>query len=202
MAKDKGKKKSDEKASKKTKGGDAGGFAKPSDAPAGGDSWRLETEEHLGELFLITPLREQTVKGFEDADTQVIVASVVHIDEKKPEKSEEHEEVWIWARWIQGSLRGYIGEQRVLGRLAQDKSKAKGKNAAWVLEDADDDDVETATEYLKFVTNPLSRTGGKKSKAEPAEEKSSKKSKGDDAKASKKSKGKADEKPAKKKSKK
>lgn len=193
MAKDKGKKKSDEKA---TKGG-SGGFAKPSDAPAGGDSWRLETEEHLGDLFLITPLSEKTVKGFEDADTQVIVASVVHINEKKPEKSEEHEEVWIWARWIQGSLRGYIGEQQVLGRLAQDKSKAKGKNAAWVLEDADDDDVEVATTYLRHVKNPLA----KHSKGEP--EKKSKKSKGDDdVKASKKSKGKADEKPAKKKSKK
>jgi hypothetical protein len=187
MAKDKGKKKSDEKASKKSKGGDAGGFAKPSEAPAGGDGWRLETEEHLGDLFLITPLREQTVKGFEDADTQVIVASIVHIDEKKPEKSEEHDEVWVWARWIQGSLRGYIGEQQVLGRLAQDKSKAKGKNAAWVLEDADDDDVKVATEYLRFVKNPLA----KHSKKAVEEEKPSKKSK-----------AKADEKPAKKKSKK
>lgn len=184
MAKDKGKKKSDEKVAKKGKGGGSDEFAKPSEAPAGGDGYRLETEEHLGDLFLITPLREQTVKGFEDADTQVIVASVVHLNEKKPEKSEEHEEVWIWAKWIQGSLRGYIGEQRVLGRLAQDKSKAKGKNAAWVLEDADDDDIEVAREYLKFVTNPLNSgkadkgkadKGGKKSKADDADGKSKKK---------------------------
>jgi len=188
MAKDKGKKKSDEKATKKGKGAGSGGFAKPSEAPAGGDGYRVETDEHLGDLFLITPLREQTVKGFEDADTQVIVANVVAINEKKPEKSEEHDEVWIWAKWIQGSLRGYIGTDRVLGRLAQDKSKAKGKNAAWVLEDADDDDVETATKYLEYVTNPLNR--------------SDKKSKGDDdAKSEKKSKGKSkdDEKSAKKK---
>ncbi len=206
MAKDKGKKKSDEKATKKSKGASSDGFAKPSEAPAGGDGYRLETDEHLGDLFLITPLREQTVKGFEDADTQVIVANVVAINEKKPEKSEEHDEVWIWAKWIQGSLRGYIGEQRVLGRLAQDASKAKGKNAAWVLEDADDDDVEVATEYLRFINNPLNSKskGGsdKKSKAEP--EKAEKKSKGKvDEKPSKKSKGKAEpEKPAKKKSKK
>jgi hypothetical protein len=206
MAKDKGKKKTDEKVSKKSKGGDEGGFAKPSEAPAGGDGYRLETDDHLGDLFLITPLREQTVKGFEDADTQVIVANVVAINEKKPEKSEEHDEVWIWAKWIQGSLRGYIGEQRVLGRLAQDASKAKGKNAAWVLEDADDDDVEVATEYLRFINNPLnskSKGGDDKKSKSKADEKPAKKSKGDDdAKASKKSKGKADEKPAKKKSKK
>lgn len=186
MAKDKGKKsKSDEKAPKKSKGD--GEFAKPSDAPAGGDSWRLEVEDHLGDLFLITPLREQTVKGFEDADTQVIVASIVHLNEKKPEKSEEHEEVWVWGRWVQGSLRGYIGTDRVLGRLAKDKSKAKGNNAAWVLEDADDDDIETAREYLKFVTNPLN-----------SKSKGDKKSKGDDDKKSKSS----DDKPKKKKSKK
>lgn len=176
MAKDKGKKKSDEKVSKKSKGG-GDDFAKPSDAPAGGDSWRLETDEHLGDLFLITPLREKTVKGFEDADTDIVVASIVHLNEKKPEKSEEHEEVWVWARWIQGSLRGYIGEQRVLGRLAQDKSKAKGKNAAWVLEDADDDDIEVAREYLKFVTNPLNSKGkgDKKSKADDVDDKPKKK---------------------------
>lgn len=175
MAKDKGKKKSDEKVSKKGKGGGSGEFAKPSEAPTGGDGWRLEHEGHLGDLFLITPLREQTVKGFEDADTQVIVASIVHLNEKKPEKSEEHEEVWVWGRWVQGALRGYIGEQRVLGRLAKDKSKAKGNNAAWVLEDADDDDIDVAREYLKFVTNPLNTKGDKKSKADDADDKPKKK---------------------------
>lgn len=194
MAKDKGKKKSDEK---KSKGGSSDGFAKPSEAPAGGDGYRLETDEHLGDLFLITPLREQTVKGFEDADTNVIVANIVHLNEKKPEKSEEHDEVWIWAKWIQGSLRGYIGEQRVLGRLAQDKSKAKGKNAAWVLEDADADDVEVAREYMTYVNNPLNSTktkskgddDAKSSKKSKADEKPTKgkKSKGDDDEKSKKS---------------
>ena len=171
MAKAKGKKidakapkgkKIDAKAPKGKKIDDE--FARPSDAPSGGDGWRLETEDHIGDLFLITPLREQTVKGFEDADTNVIVASIVHLDEKKPAKSEEHEEVFVWARWIQGSLRGYIGTQRVLGRLAQDKSKAKGKNAAWVLEDADDDDIETARDYLRYVTNPLASTKPAKGK--------------------------------------
>ena len=101
MAKAKGKKidakapkgkKIDAKAPKGKKIDDE--FARPSDAPSGGDGWRLETEDHIGDLFLITPLREQTVKGFEDADTNVVVASIVHLDEKKPAKSEEHEEVF------------------------------------------------------------------------------------------------------------
>lgn len=169
MAKDKGKK-NDAKVSKKDKSVNNDEFAKPSDAPAGGDSWRLEKDEHLGDLFLITPLRTQVVKGFEDQETEIIVCNVVHLDEKKPEKSEEHDEVWIWARWIQGSLRGYIGEQRVLGRLAQDKSKAKGKNAAWVLEDADDEDIDVARAYRAYVTNPLNSGKAEKSdKADKAE---------------------------------
>ena len=63
-----------------------------------------------------------------------------------------------------GYPRGHIGTQRVLGRLAQDESKAKGKNAAWVLEDADDDDIETARDYLRYVTNPLASTKPAKGK--------------------------------------
>lgn len=140
MAKDKSKDKG------KTKSDD---FAKPSEAPAsGGDGWKFEDDYNVGSLFLITPLREQTVKGFENKDTDVIVADIVELNEKKPAKSELHEDAYVFGGWTKGALRGFIGERRVLGRLVRDKAKGRGGNAAWVLEDADEDDIEVAKEYL------------------------------------------------------
>lgn len=176
MAKDKSKSKVDEKPakgkgkvdekpakSKKAKGNDD--FAKPSDAPATGDSWKFEDDDNVGDLFLITPLREQTFKSDEYGDSQIVVADIVVINEKKPAKSELHEEVYIFGGWVKGALRGYIGERKVLGRLGKDasKTKSKAKDAfAWVLEDADDDDIEIAKAYLETV-DPFVQ-GGKKSK--------------------------------------
>ena len=148
MAKDKSKTK--DKGEKKAKGAAANDeFARPSDAPAsGGDGFKFESDEHIGELFLITPIREETAKGFEGEDTKVIVADIVALNEKKAAKSEAHEEVYVFGGWTKGALRGYIGERRVLARLARDKSKGRGGNAAWVLEDGDDDDIAVAKEYL------------------------------------------------------
>jgi hypothetical protein len=150
-------------------------FAKPSEAPAGGDGWKLATPKHVGDLFLVTPLREQTVKGFEDSDAEVIVADVVHLNEKKPEKSEEHEEVFIFGAWLKGSLRGFIGERKVLARLDQDKSKGRGNNAAWVFEDADADDIAVAKAYLASV-DPFAQKSSKKADDKPS--KGGKKAKG------------------------
>lgn len=162
-------------------------FAKPSDAPAtGGDGFKVEDDENVGELLLITPLRSQTVAGFEGKEVEVIVADVVVLNEKKPAKSVEHDEVFFFGGWTKGALRGYIGERKVLGRLAKDKSKGRGNNAAWVLEDADADDVAVAREYLTTV-DPFKQKGAKADDEKPAK---GKKSKADD------------EKPAKKKSKK
>lgn len=143
MAKDKSKK----------SGGDE--FARPSDAPASGDGWKAESDDNLGRLLLITPLRVETVKGFEGKDAEVVVADVVVLDEKKPAKSDEHEEVYFFGGWTKGSLKGYVGDRRVLARLEKDKSKGRGGNAAWVLEDADSDDVEVARAYLTIANDPL-----------------------------------------------
>lgn len=174
-------------------------FGKPSEAPAGGDSWRLESEEHIGKLFLISPLRvKDDAVGFENQISEVIVADVVEINEKNPAKSEEHTGVWLWGGWVKGAVRGYVGAQMVPCRLGQDKSKGRGKNAAWVLEDASKKDIAKIEEYLASV-DPFKQKGakskadddepkGKKSK-KAADEKPAKKAKGDDdAKASKKSK--------------
>lgn len=154
----------------------ADGFAKPSEAKGGGDGFRFESEDNVGKLFLITPLRTQDAVGFEGKEAEVVVADIVEIDEKHPERSEEHDEAFVWGGWTKGALRGYIGEARVLARLQQDKSKGRGKNAAWVLEDGTKKDIETATAYMAAANDPLRVKGGKSKKAaEPEPKKKSKK---------------------------
>ena len=126
---------------------------------------------------MISPLRvKDDAVGFENKVAEVIVADIVELNEKKPEKSEEHAGVFVWGGWTKGSLRGYVGTRRVLARLDQDKSKGRGKNAAWVLVDADSKaEIATARAYLESVVSPL---GGASSSSDEDDEKPSK-SKGD-----------------------
>lgn len=169
MAKDskKSKGKADEVEPKK-KGKGGGGndeFAKPSDAPAtGGDGWSFEDKENVGGLFLITPLREDTVETKKYGTAEIVVCDIVELNEKKPAKSTLHTNVYVFGGWTKGALRGYIGERKVLGRLGQDAAKSKSSNPAWVLEDADDDDIEVAKAYLASV-DPFSQGGADKGKA-------------------------------------
>lgn len=172
MAKDKtskGKKNADEKPAKGEKKvkaeKSAGGFAKPSEAPAGGDGWNFESKdgENLGKLFLITPLREEEHPDKFDKNggtKKHIVADIVELDEKKPEKSELHEDVWVFGGYVRGALRGFIGEQKVLGRLQRDENnkKFKSTNEPWYLDDADDDDTQVALDYLASV-DPFKQGG-------------------------------------------
>lgn len=167
MAKDKGKKSNDDD------------FAKPSEAPAGGDGWKLADDDNDGELFLITPLRKETVTTAEYGDKEVIVADVVHINTKKPAKSEEHEEVFVFGAWLQGAIRHAIGERRVLGRLDKAADKKSGRGYVWKLEDADDDDIDAAREYLASLDPFAAKKGGKaESKSKDADEKPAKAKKG------------------------
>ncbi len=167
MAKDKSKK-TESKSSR---------FAKPSEAKAG-DSWSLvdgdkpESEQNVGELFLMTPLREEEVETQAYGTKKVIVADVVHLNAKKPEKSELHEEVFIFQGWLRGALRGSIGGDMVLGRLTKVKDKSAGKGYVWKFEDASEKDVEVAEAYLD-ATNPF----GKKKKAAADDDEPKKKSK-------------------------
>lgn len=157
-------------------------FAKPSDAPSGGDGFNLTSDENRGRLLLITPLRTDRIDDKfskePGATKEIIVADVVVLDEKKPERSEEHSDVYVFSGYLKGALRGYIGERRVLGRLrnTEDTSKKKDRgNYYWELEDASKKDVEIARAYMAAANDPLRSTkadkGGKKSKAEPEPEK-------------------------------
>ena len=182
MAKDKGKKKGGSFA-------DDGDFGKPSEAKGGGDGWRLEHDDNIGSLFLISPLREEEFTSEEYGTSKIIVATVVELNEKKPEKSKEHEDVYVFGGWTKGALRGYIGERRVLARLGQDASKSRSKkNPAWVLEDADEDDIKVARAYLATV-DPFAQKGAK-SKAADDDAKAKKSKKAEPAKSGKKGKGK------------
>lgn len=169
MAKDKSTKKNDTKpakASKPAKGkGAADEFAKPSEAPAGGDGWSLADDSNVGKLLIIKPLRTDKVSTEKYGEKEIIVADVVVVDEKKPAKSEEHENVFVFGAWLQGSLRAYIGERIVLARLVKEKDKSSGRGYVWKFEDADEDDAAKAREYLASL-DPFDQkaAGGKKSK--------------------------------------
>lgn len=191
MAKDK---------SKKINKSNGGEFAKPSEAPAGGDSWKFADDENDGGLFLITPLRKESVTTEKYGEKEVIVADIVALNEKKPAKSEEHEEVFVFGAWLQGSLRAFIGgDRRVLGRLDKAADRDSGRGYVWKLEDADDDDIEIAREYLA-TANPFATKVSKGADEKPA--KKGKKSKSEPepepAKKSKKSKPEPEPEPAKK----
>lgn len=176
MAKDKGKKKG---------GGFSDEFGKPSEAKGGGDGWRLEHEDNIGDLFLISPLREDDFTSEEYGTSKIIVCDVVAINEKKPEKSQEHTDVYLFGGWTKGAVRGYIGERRVLARLDQDASKSRSKkNPAWVLIDADEKDAKIARAYIESI--------------DPFKQKGAKSKDDDDDKPAKKGKKSAEEAPAKK----
>lgn len=123
-------------------------FAKPSEAPAS-DGWKFSTEENIGSLFVFEPKEEKEVDT-DWGERTVIVADVTEIDLENPvDDSETHEDVYIFPAWVQGSIRHAIATgEKVLGRLQQDADKGQGKNAAWVIEDADDEDMEAATAWL------------------------------------------------------
>lgn len=150
MAKDEGKK-DKSKADKPAKYDD--GFANPSEAPnaGGGDGWKFESDDNVGSLFLVMPLREESTPDayHEGQSKTVIVCDIVKLNENKPKKSKLHADSWVFGGWTKGSLRGYIGERRVLGRLAQGP-KDRG-NKPWILEDADSDDIDVAKAYLASV---------------------------------------------------
>lgn len=152
MAKDKSDKKDKggkPEKSGKAKGAPSGDFAKPSEAEGGGEGWNL-TEEAEGRLIIFTPLREQQVDTTSFGTKPVVVADVVVLNEKKPEKSEAHAEVYVWGGYLRGALRGSIGTARVLGRLVRGTKAEKG-NLPWLLEDATDAETEIARAYLASV---------------------------------------------------
>lgn len=135
-------------------------FAKPSEAPAS-DGWKFSTEENIGSLFVFEPKEEKEVDT-DWGEKTIIVADVTEIDLENPvDDSETHEDVYIFPAWVQGSIRHAIATgEKVLGRLQQDADKGQGRNAAWVIEDADDEDIEAATAWLNARSRSQLGAGG------------------------------------------
>lgn len=106
----------------------------------------------IGETLLIKPKSyDENLPGkFVDKETgQVstydrVVADIVVINTRKPEKSELHEGMHITQGWIIGKTKGEIG-QMILGVL----HRGKGATDPYMLDDPDDDDVDAATKFLE-----------------------------------------------------
>lgn len=154
MAKDKTKKDkaSPEKASKKTSAPveDDDEFAAPES-----DIWKITEAD--GGLLLVYPQSiefKATMHSTTAAGDECIRARVVVIDEKKPAKSEVHNDVLIFQGVLIGNLRGAIpGKKKVLGRLGRGEA-SKGKSAPWILNAPTEDDKGVARAYLASV-DPL-----------------------------------------------
>lgn len=126
-----------------------GTFGKPSESKGGGDGWNM-TEEAEGKLLIVTPLREDTAETTDYGTKPIIVANVVVIDENKPEKSEEHLNVFVFGGYLRGSLREYVGKQMIATRLVQGDTKIKG-NYPWLFEDATPEEEALCQAYLDSV---------------------------------------------------
>lgn len=137
-------------------------FMKPSEAPST-DGYKFSTEENIGALFIIWPKAEDEMENTYQPGkmSQYIISDVAEIDLENVEDTEYHEDVWIFPAWIRGAIRSSIADGgMVLGRLEQDATKGKGKNAAWVLEDPDEEDIEAAQAYLQFRNTPKTASEG------------------------------------------
>lgn len=169
MAKDKGKKTSTTEDE----------FGKPSDAPAGGDGWKLTDARDC--LVLFKPLREEQKPAFGKAGKEgekqdVIIADAVVLTNKKGKplaEPEEHDEAWIFQKFIQGSLRGYIGDRLVLGVVRNTETTTKATSASggfyWELEDATPEQVEIAKAYRASL-DPFAQKKGAKVKDKKAKD--------------------------------
>lgn len=108
--------------------------------PSGGITW----DDHNGKLLIVEPLAVetgiQTVHGATDA-----VRANVHVI-TGPGTSEDYDDTLVFPKVLSGQLRGQIG-RKVVGRLGNGAAKP-GQSAPWLLEQATDDDLAKAQEWL------------------------------------------------------
>lgn len=113
--------------------------------PSTGIKW----EDFEGRLFLIEPLEEvkglTTVHSKVQGDTTAVRANV-YVRSSKTEWT-DYEDTLIFPKILQSQTRRQIGSL-VVGRLTKDASrKQAGKNAPWVLGEANAADLKLASEY-------------------------------------------------------
>jgi len=119
------------------------------DAPASGG---VKITEFEGQLLLITPTAVEkdisTAYGAADATTVTLVV----LDGNGA--GEEHTDVKVFQKALQGQLRPKVGTGRmVLGRLGRGVAKP-GQSAPWLLADPTEADKQVARDYLARKANP------------------------------------------------
>lgn len=107
---------------------------------------RIELADYEGKLLVIEPLEVEkdieTTHGTADATR----ANVYVVLSKDGSKFEEHEDILLFQRVLQGQLRKAIGKTVVFGRLVKGEKKA-GKNPPWVLADPTPADTSAASAF-------------------------------------------------------
>jgi hypothetical protein len=100
----------------------------------------LSVEEHVPTVH--TPAGEKS---------PAIRANVSVID--GPRAGDDYIDVLLFPKVLQGQLRTHVGE-KVLGRLGQKAPTSPGKNAAWALDQATEEDRAKARAYTAQRTMP------------------------------------------------
>jgi hypothetical protein len=131
--------------------------------PSQGD--RVDMKDLVGSLVLIWAheVRENITTPFGEKDA---IACDIHVlDGAKG--GEKFENTLIFGGALIGSLRGAVGGEPVLGRVAQGISKP-GQNAPWILNPFDDKDAALATGYIQRMKPGFQPASNGGAKQEPA----------------------------------
>lgn len=109
-------------------------------APTGGITWA----DHKGSLLIIEPssIEEGIATAFGTADA---VKANVHVI-TGPGESDDYPDALVFPKLLASQLKSQIG-RKVVGRLGTGVAKP-GQSAPWLLEQATEDDIKKAQEWL------------------------------------------------------
>jgi hypothetical protein len=148
MAKDKSKKKDKAESNEGVSSVDDNLISDPSSS--NGDSWAFN-KEALGELVAIKVEKvERDFKTSAGVSDVVRAKTVIVVNEKKPAKSESHDDVLVFGKVLLGALSEFAGKGWVVGRLEKGEAQP-GKSAPYILTTADDDEKASAIEAIKAL---------------------------------------------------
>lgn len=120
------------------------------DAPGSGD--RFINAEHVGELLVIR-VKEVAHEVVTDAGTSdVIVADVTVID--GPNAGTEYLDAWVFGKVVMGQLKRKVG-RTIVGRwYGEPGVKRQGKNVAYQINPATDEETAYATKFMTERMRP------------------------------------------------
>ncbi|MGW6498564.1 hypothetical protein [Nonomuraea angiospora] len=116
--------------------------------PAPANASDIKIADYVGHLILFYPRELKDGISTSNGVTDAIVADVVILTHPEGPKAER--DVLIFQKVLKGSLKGKIGADPVLARLAKGVAKP-GQSAPYVLNEYDQNDAAYATQYLNSV---------------------------------------------------